>query len=97
MEGAYLMKQPKEPKEFNYPRLYARILDRGGDYVQRLRIIYPDGKCEYTDMKYLETVSHDWYIPCWRSPNSGPHIQVLKMKAYDAQFGLRTQFLGEIK
>ena|ERR1017187_8527479 len=70
------MKQPKEPKTFKYPRLYMRLENCFDSMlaVQRIRIIYPNGDCEWGDGdcaegRMIERLT-TWadYRPCWH-PN----------------------------
>ncbi len=57
----------KKLKPFRRPRLYFQLGQHGG-YGSRIRIIYPDGSCEWISHGKPEEV----YAPCWaeRLPSS---------------------------
>jgi hypothetical protein len=91
----------KEPKTFNRPRMYARIPTHKKVDLEdcRIRIIYPNGKAEYTNCQSWD----NWYRPCWnvvtntgrRRAKNGEHA-VMLMKAFDFKFGHTSLFLGEL-
>lgn len=102
------MKTLKEPKKFNKPRAYIRV--NGEEKIEynidfRLRIIYPDGKAEWSNGYYL----HGFFLeyPCWHKnyDTSEEHVRnkskmtaeqaVKAMKAYDKRLGYKTLFIGE--
>lgn len=94
------MRQPKEPKTFKYPRLYARIVEDGSECEQRIRIIYPNGDAEWEDMTHFCL----WHDPCWNKTYHNKKLSqdgneaVSYMKQYDAKsYRYKTVFLGEIK
>jgi hypothetical protein len=82
----------KEPKTFKRPRLYMREGNGESDWITRLRIIYPDGTCEYTTAEYGDP----WNRPCWAAISSNPRLQVKRMKSYDWRYKFETLFLGEL-
>jgi hypothetical protein len=82
----------KEPKTFKRPRLYMRDINNNEGWLSRLRIIYPDGTCEYTTAELFM----DWKHPCWAKIGANPKLQVKRMKSYDKSLDCKTLFLGEL-
>ena len=97
----------REPKTFNYPRLYAvqpEDVPYGHGHTEEFRIIYPDGRVEHTDGNM-----NTWEIPGWAyesiSENfsqdevlaNNPILIVNMMKNFDLRTGRETLFLGELK
>lgn len=95
------MRRPKEPKTFNYPRLYFQIGFYKG-YRGRLRIVYPDGTAEFS---WALAMKNPWGgTPCWlKYPYRGQLVstgeKALKlMRRYDKKVGFpAAEFVGEIK
>lgn len=90
---------PKEPKTFNWPRLYVReIVLRAFDASRtRIIIIYPDDKP-------AEYIGGWWHQCCWWRMGYSPEESVRAMYRYTDQvkkYGNHHKFdlvfLGEIK
>lgn len=103
------IRAPKEPRKFNWPRLYMAVDIDTGEVDEALRIVYPSGR-------------GDWVIPiynkeqdyaCWAAVNrndelsyssSGVHRPKLAFQSrqnmikYLKEFkNLKPIFIGEIK
>lgn len=103
----------KEPKSFKRPRAYIRV--NGKEKIEylsdfRLRIIYPDGRAEWSDGHYFRYATISGFFPeypCWhKNYNTSEELvhnkskmtaeQAIKaMKAYDKRLGYKTLFIGE--
>ena len=68
-----------------------------GTYGDRLRILYPDGRSEWSGSFY----EWKWQDrPCWQRSialdDTSFASRVRAMKAYDKEYGRKTLFLGNI-
>ena len=91
-----MAKQPKEPKKWKYPRLYATVNKKtvvdpdnsalGG--IAGLIIIYPDGRppeMAWADMYSYQEYTWRNHPPCWyeeRTMRGKPELQVKAFKEY---------------
>lgn len=89
-----MSKKLKEPKTFDRPRAYMRVTSNCKYYIvgsERIRIIYPDGRAEFTT-----AISYnDWITPCWSINIYNPVELVKSMMRYDEKCGYETIYLGE--
>lgn len=91
-------RKTKLPKDNGRPQLWMRdtselLKDRRGSeyfFIERLRIIYPNGKVEYADG--CEVLF--WDTPCWRDRKGSVKKLTERMLAYDECHGCKTIFLG---
>lgn len=93
------MKPPKEPKKFNYPRLYWRTNFNpiSADSVAEAVIIYPGPKMsERTNLTDSCFYEHP-HVACWDDPGLNPKERINSLKKMGRSVGYKTVFLGEIK
>lgn len=107
----------KEPTHFRRPRMYyqeARLRPPKMTMHSnngRLRIIYPDGTCEYAMDYILEEGQQmnpnpkdptDYFFtkiyknPCWAKTGLSAREQLKRMREYDGYYRKRAIFMGEI-
>lgn len=112
------MNKPKEPKRFEYPRMYyqnpkrpffcrslGNILSASDAGKDRLRIIYPDGICEYQANPDFFDPDNSFFRPCWapvKSDYEGKFESgkqaLIAMRKFDEKHGFGPAiFIGEIK
>lgn len=89
------MKPPRPPKQFKYPQLWWQPIYRG--CFGRMRILYPNGKTEWSWGVLSEAWEH--YPCCWNPRRKFKGNDMIKaMNDYDKERGFpRAIFLGEIK
>lgn len=102
-----MLTELKEPKTFNHPRIYI-----GGNGMNWMRIIYPNGDCErvgpYSWEEECAAVEHE--CPCWAPQYNTNDVSwigmghfesgekaVTAMKAYDKRYKHTTIYIGEVK
>lgn len=98
----------KESKTFKKPRVYMRDYFGEKKILQRLRIIYPDGRAEWADGDYSGGNWDMKIYPCWHvnyyydctkivgnQSLMTAKAAVRAMKAYDKAKGFNTIYLGE--
>lgn len=107
----------KEPKTFTRPRMYYQegILNSTAGTMHsnngRIRIIYPDGTCEYAmDYIFEENIQMnpnpadptDYFFtkifksPCWAKSGLTAQEQLERMRDYDGYYKQKSVYLGEI-
>jgi len=87
---------------YNNPTFWASI-DRSEDkdhhfctrWSYRIRVIYPDGECVYSDSPYM--CDHKWTSVSCFYENGMTHKEVIKaMKQFDKENNRKTTYLGQI-